>query len=92
MEDVKLPNDERVDIIISEWMGFYLLHEGMLDSVIYARDKFLKPEGSMFPESATVYVAPCRFYFLLLIHVVEFDTNYCNISQWLQLIVINIYH
>lgn len=40
-------------------MGFYLLHEGMLDSVIFARDKYLKPGGLIFPESATIYSAPC---------------------------------
>lgn len=40
-------------------MGFYLLHEGMLDSLIYARNKFLKSDGLMFPENATLYVAPC---------------------------------
>lgn len=60
MEDLTLPNDLKVDVIISEWMGFYLLHEGMLDSVIMARDKFLKEGGLMFPESATIYSAPCR--------------------------------
>lgn len=48
-------------------MGFYLLHEGMLDSVINARDRFLKPQGGvMFPCSATISCAPCmvpaRFY------------------------------
>ncbi|XP_061394623.1 uncharacterized protein LOC133330168 [Musca vetustissima] len=53
------PSAEKVDIIVSEWMGFYLLHEGMLDSVIYARDKFLKSDGQMFPSEATIYVAPC---------------------------------
>ncbi|XP_072391115.1 protein arginine N-methyltransferase 6 isoform X1 [Diabrotica undecimpunctata] len=57
IEDVDLP--EKVDIIVSEWMGFYLLHEAMLDSVIIARDKFLKPGGLMFPESATLYATPC---------------------------------
>lgn len=51
---------EKVDIIVSEWMGFYLLHEGMLDSVIVARDRFLKPNGLMFPESAAIYATPCR--------------------------------
>ncbi|KAM7352805.1 arginine methyltransferase 8 [Cochliomyia hominivorax] len=53
------PSAEKVDIIISEWMGFYLLHEGMLDSVLYARDTFLKPNGLLFPSEATIYVAPC---------------------------------
>lgn len=60
IEDFQLPADiDRVDVIISEWMGFYLLHEGMLDSVINARDRFLKPDGAMFPCSATISVAPC---------------------------------
>ena len=31
-EEIEL--DTKVDIIISEWMGLYLLHESMLDSVI----------------------------------------------------------
>ncbi|CAG9860429.1 unnamed protein product [Phyllotreta striolata] len=57
VENVTLP--EKVDIIVSEWMGFYLLHEGMLDSVIAARDKFLKVGGLMFPESATLFATPC---------------------------------
>ncbi|RZB39603.1 protein arginine N-methyltransferase 6 [Asbolus verrucosus] len=57
IEDAILP--EKVDIIVSEWMGFYLLHEAMLDSIITARDKFLKPGGLIFPESATLYSAPC---------------------------------
>jgi hypothetical protein len=37
MEDIELP--EKVDLIISEWMGFYLFHETMLPSVLYARDR-----------------------------------------------------
>ena len=40
VEDVKLPV-EKVDIIISEWMGYFLLYESMLDTVLYARDKWL---------------------------------------------------
>jgi len=51
-----------VDIIISEWMGFCLLYEGMLDSVIYARDKFLKKDGFMFPERAKIYIAGINDY------------------------------
>jgi protein arginine N-methyltransferase 1 len=44
MEDIELPVD-KVDIIISEWMGYFLLYEGMLDTVIAARDKWLVPDG-----------------------------------------------
>lgn len=59
IEDFQLPGGVKVDIIVSEWMGFYLLHEGMLDSVLFARDHFLADDGSMFPESASIIVAPC---------------------------------
>jgi len=40
VEDVKLPV-EKVDIIISEWMGYCLFYESMLDTVLCARDKWL---------------------------------------------------
>lgn len=61
IEDFHLNGDDQhqIDIILSEWMGFYLLHEGMLDSVLFARDKFLKPNGLLFPQNASIYVAPC---------------------------------
>lgn len=35
MEKIELP--EKVDIIISEWMGYFLLREAMFDSVLAAR-------------------------------------------------------
>jgi type I protein arginine methyltransferase len=56
LEDVELPITE-FDIIISEWMGYFLLYESMLDTVILARDKYLKPDGLMFPDEATLYLA-----------------------------------
>lgn len=60
IEEFKLPEGmSKVDVIVSEWMGFYLLHEGMLDSVLYAREQFLAEDGSMFPESASIILAPC---------------------------------
>lgn len=53
VEDLQLPC--QVDIIISEWMGYILLRESMLDSVIRARNRWLKPGGCMFPSHATMY-------------------------------------
>ena len=32
-----------MDVIVSEWMGYALLYESMLDSILVARDRFLKP-------------------------------------------------
>ncbi|XP_066598019.1 protein arginine N-methyltransferase 6 isoform X2 [Prorops nasuta] len=60
VEEIDPDSIEKVDIIISEWMGFYLLHEGMLDSVIFARDTFLKPDGLLFPHKAKLYAVPCE--------------------------------
>ena len=58
VESVEIP--EKVDIIISEWMGYFLLRESMLDSVIVARDRFLKPDGALFPSHARMFMAPVR--------------------------------
>lgn len=46
----------QVDIIISEWMGYALLYESMLDTVLYARDKWLASGGVVLPNRAIVYV------------------------------------
>jgi len=40
IEEIDLPVPQ-VDIIISEWMGYFLLYENMLNTVLYARDKWL---------------------------------------------------
>ena len=56
MEEVTLPFP-KVDIIISEWMGYFLLYESMLDTVLYARDKYLAPDGLIFPDKATIFMA-----------------------------------
>ena len=49
-------------------MGFYLLHESMLDAVIFARDKFLKDDklSIMLPSHATIYSAPCSLKHYLI--------------------------
>ncbi|KAJ0023072.1 hypothetical protein NQD34_015206 [Periophthalmus magnuspinnatus] len=56
VEAVELP--ERVDVIVSEWMGYALLHESMLQSVLYARDKWLRPGGLLLPSRAELFIAP----------------------------------
>ena len=55
VEEVEIP--EKVDIIISEPMGFLLVHERMLESYITARDRFLKPGGLMFPTTGTIFLS-----------------------------------
>ena len=39
-------------------MGYALLFEGMLDSVIWARDRYLTPNGLMIPAYTTLHIAP----------------------------------
>jgi type I protein arginine methyltransferase len=53
--DVELP--EHVDVIVSEWLGGFGIDEGMLAPVIAARDRWLKPGGTMIPHSVTAWVA-----------------------------------
>eukprot|EP00063_Salmo_salar_P006882 XP_013981717.1 PREDICTED: protein arginine N-methyltransferase 3-like isoform X2 [Salmo salar] len=55
IEEVKLPV-EKVDII-SEWMGYFLLFESMLDSVLYARDLYLAKGCSVYPDHCTISLA-----------------------------------
>lgn len=56
MEEIEMPFP-KVDIIISEWMGYFLLYESMLDTVLYARDKYLSQDGLIFPDRAIIFCA-----------------------------------
>ena len=57
VEEVEIP--EKVDVIVSEWMGYCLFYESMLDSVLVARDKWLKPGGVILPDKVYLYL--CGF-------------------------------
>ncbi|KAK4958557.1 Ribosomal protein arginine N-methyltransferase rmt3 [Elasticomyces elasticus] len=52
-----LPPGGKVDIIVSEWMGYCLLYEAMLPSVLWARDRYLAPDGLMIPGYCTINMA-----------------------------------
>ena len=53
LEELQLPH-EQFDVIVSEWMGYFLLYEGMLDTVIKARDKYLAPGGLVLPNRCSL--------------------------------------
>ncbi|KAF5945678.1 hypothetical protein HYC85_015906 [Camellia sinensis] len=55
VEEIELPVAQ-VDIIISEWMGYFLLFENMLNTVLYARDKWLVNNGVVLPDKASLYL------------------------------------
>ncbi|XP_076028884.1 protein arginine N-methyltransferase 1-like isoform X2 [Oratosquilla oratoria] len=54
MEDLEF--EHNFDFIVSEWMGYFLLFEGMLDSVLYARDKHLNAGGMLLPNRCTMHM------------------------------------
>ncbi|KAL5199127.1 hypothetical protein ABZP36_002639 [Zizania latifolia] len=56
VEEVELP--EKADILISEPMGTLLVNERMLESYVIARDRFLAPDGKMFPTTGRIHMAP----------------------------------
>jgi len=57
LEEIELPDGiKQVDIIISEWMGYFLLYESMLDTVLVARDRWLAPDGAIFPDKASLFL------------------------------------
>ncbi len=58
METLAMPADvPKVDIIVSEWMGYALLYESMLPTVLFARDRYLKPGGLMLPSACEMCLA-----------------------------------
>ncbi|KAM8906725.1 protein arginine N-methyltransferase 2 isoform 1-T4 [Lycaon pictus] len=57
VEDVVLP--EKVDVLVSEWMGTCLLFEFMIESILYARDVWLKEDGIIWPTTAALHLVPC---------------------------------
>ncbi|KMQ96074.1 putative protein arginine n-methyltransferase [Lasius niger] len=60
VEDIHPDSLEKIDIIVSLWMGFCLINEGMLDSVLFARDNFLRRDGLIFPFEASLHASPCQ--------------------------------
>jgi type I protein arginine methyltransferase len=56
IEEIELP--EKVDVIISEPIGFLLVHERMLESYVTARNRFLKPGGLMMPSTGSILLSP----------------------------------
>ena len=59
LEMVHLPVD-KVDIIISNWMGVLLFQDSLLNIVIKARDKWLVCDGYILPDKANIYIAAIK--------------------------------
>lgn len=48
--------NEKVDVIVSEWMGHCLFYEAMLEPLLAVRDKFLAESGVMIPADVSLHV------------------------------------
>lgn len=69
----ELALDAQVDVLVSEPMGTLLVNERMLETYLYARNRYLKKGGRMFPVSKALRTLPApllahagRLYVLLL--------------------------
>ncbi|KAH0480744.1 MAG: uncharacterized protein KVP18_001831 [Porospora cf. gigantea A] len=60
------------DIIISEWMGYALMYESMLYTVLDARDRYLVPSGRVLPNGA-----------VLRLHLANWKPRLCPFN-WLK--------
>ncbi|XP_026996809.2 histone-arginine methyltransferase CARM1 isoform X1 [Tachysurus fulvidraco] len=67
---------EKVDVIISEPIGYMLLNERMLESYLHSK-KWLKPKGMMFPTFSDIHLAPFTDEQLYLEH-------HARSNFWLQ--------
>lgn len=56
----RAPVPERVDIIVSEWLGSIGVNENLLVPVLLARDRWLKPGGTMIPAVVAACAAPAE--------------------------------
>lgn len=56
VESVALP--QQVDVVVGEWMGCHGVDENLLASILVARDRWLKLNGSILPEVVTAWLAP----------------------------------
>jgi SAM-dependent methyltransferase len=54
-DDQSLQLDEKVDVIVSEWMGHCLFYEAMLEPLLAVRDRYLADDGIMIPAEVTLH-------------------------------------
>ncbi len=55
-DDQSLQLDEKVDVLVSEWMGHCLFYEAMLEPLLAVRDRYLAKGGIMIPAEVSLHV------------------------------------
>lgn len=53
---------DKVDVIVSECIGYYVFGGDMVSAVADMRDKFLKEEGSIIPSHISMYLVPVESF------------------------------
>ena len=87
------PYEGKVDIIISEWMGYFLVYESMLNSVLFARDKYGNKDIKLFPSHANMFVSGIsdpqyiEDRFNVWNKVEGFDFSYCRRLSYIEPLV-----
>lgn len=63
---------QRVDIIICNWTGYFLLQNSLIRQLIFARDNYLNEDGVIFPDKVTLYLAGIE----------DIEYKFGKISMW----------
>ena len=85
----------QVDILVSEPMGTLLVNERMLETYLYARDRYLKQGGRMFPVSKASCTSPlaCSMPNMLCVQSVQSWRNHTSVlakpALWVALRSVN---
>jgi protein arginine N-methyltransferase 1 len=83
-DTIELP--DRVDVLVSEWMGHFLFAEAMLEPLLRLRDKYLRAGGRMIPASCSLHVglvgALAEFEALKFLREQPYGIDFRAISSW----------
>lgn len=75
---VELP--EKVDVIISELIGYFGLEENLLHFKINARERFLKPGGKLVPAWIELYLVPVEAEIIWKENIGLWNTDYYGVD------------
>lgn len=78
IEEITLP--ERVDVIVSALTGNLLFEEDLLPTLFHARDRWLKTDGRLIPDSATLDAVPVSATAYYQRHIETWSESKCGLD------------